>query len=243
MPMPTDRGSCALTCVSGAVAIVFCLASASAQSDKDVDSRPNSVPETAAAVQPAVEMRDPAPGDHWTYELKDEILGTIKRTRTDIVTDISKNEIAVRVDSSDKNFPGSIVYDNSWNIKRDPPFKYSPHDGTGVQFPLKLGAEWKFAISTVNTNNGLTFRRIGSSRLVAQESVTTKAGTFDTFVIETNFTGKNTQDPTNVTQGTIRTWFNVNVNHWIRRNFLTRHNGHVTQNNTLELIEYGRKKQ
>jgi hypothetical protein len=242
MPMLIDRGSCVLACVSSVVAIVLCLASASAQSDKDVNRRTNSVAETAAATQPEVEMRDPAPGDHWTYEVKDEILGTIKRTRMDIITDISKNEIAVRVDFSDKNFPGSIVYDNSWNLKRDPPFKYSPNDGTGVQFPLKLGTEWKFAIDTVNSNNGLTFKRTGKSRVVAQESVTTKAGTFDTFVIETDFTGKNTQDPTNITQVSMRTWFNADVNHWIRRNFVARRSGHVTQNNVLELIEYGRKK-
>ena len=152
----------------------------------------NPVPNASATASPGVPKA--LVGDHWTYEVKDEISGAIKFTRTDMVTDISNNEIAVRVDFADPGRTSNIIYDRSWNILRSDPFKYSPNDGTGVQLALTTGSQWKFAIDVVNSRNGLTFRRVGNSRVTGQESITTKAGSFNTFVIETNYTGKNVQD-------------------------------------------------
>lgn len=216
------------------VGLIFllCITSAFAK-----DSGPNS---TAVA---NANMQEVAPGDHWTYEVRDEIAGTLKLTRTDMVTDVSKNEIAVRYDVSGTGNIGNILYDRSWNIVGDGPFRYKPNDGTGFQFPLKLGAQWKFAIDAINSKNGQTFRRVGDSRVTRQENITTKAGTFDTFVIETNYTGKNVQDITLINQTATRTWFSLDVNHWVRRNIVWRQRGHIVQNTTIELTDYGRKKQ
>jgi hypothetical protein len=199
------------------------------------------VPNSGAAAK--IDLQQVAPGDHWTYEVKDEIVGTILRTRTDMVTDVSKNEIAVRFDVADTGRSGNLIYDRSWNILREEPFKYSPNNGTGIQLPLTLGAQWKFAIDVTNSRNGLTFRRIGNSKVTAKESITTKAGTFETFVIETNYAGKNIQDPTLINESSDRTWFSLDVNHWVKRNIVRRQRGHVTENNTIELIDYGHKKQ
>ncbi len=201
----------------------------------------NPVPNASATASPGVPKA--LVGDHWTYEVKDEISGAIKFTRTDMVTDISNNEIAVRVDFADAGRTSNIIYDRSWNILRSDPFKYSPNDGTGVQLPLTTGSQWKFAIDVVNSRNGLTFRRVGNSRVTGQESITTKAGSFNTFVIETNYTGKNVQDSTLVNQTSTRTWFDPDIDHWVKRNIVIRQRGHVVQNNTIEMIDYGRKKQ
>jgi hypothetical protein len=195
-------------------------------------------PAVAATANP----QQVAPGDHWTYEVKDEISGAIKWTRTDLVTDVSTNQITVRFDIAGTGRSGVIVYDRSWNIVRDGPFKYSPNDGTGDQFPLTPGAQWKFAIDVINSNNGLTFRRVGNSRVTGQESIKTGAGTFDAFVIETNYTGKNVQDPTLINETSGRTWFSPDVNHWVKRNIVLRRNGNVIENNTIELTDYGHKK-
>jgi hypothetical protein len=180
------------------------------------------------------------PGDHWTYQLKDEITGTVKFTRIDTVTETSNSQITVRFDA-DNGRSGVIVYDRSWNVLREGPFKYSPNDGTGFQLPLTLGAQWKIAIDASNSSNGLTFKRNGSSRVTAQEGVTTKAGTFQAFVVDTNYTGKNVQDPTLVNQATDRTWFSTEVNHWVKRSILLRQRGNIVQNNTIELTGYGHK--
>jgi hypothetical protein len=36
-------------------------------------------------------------GDHWTYELRDDITGDIKSTITNSVTDVSNSEISTRI--------------------------------------------------------------------------------------------------------------------------------------------------
>src|SRR6266481_6398705 len=54
---------------------------------------------SAAPVEPAkavVPMEEPLPGDHWTYEVRDEITGTITATRESVVTDVTPTEISVR---------------------------------------------------------------------------------------------------------------------------------------------------
>ena len=164
-------------------------------------------------------------------------------TRTDLVTDVSNNKIAVRFDVAGTGRSGITAYDRSWNVLRDGVFKYSPNDGTGYQFPLTVGAQWKFAIDVTNSANGQTFRRTGTSRVTGQESVTTKAGTFQTFVIETNFIGKNVQDPTLINETSSHTWFSPDVNRWVKRSIVLRQRGNVVQNDTIELIDYGHKKQ
>lgn len=201
------------------------------------DAGPNA-PSTAGASAPLAFA-----GDHWTYEVRDEISGAIKFTRTDMVTDIANNEITVRVDFANTGRSTTIFYDSAWNILHDGLFRYSPNDGTGFHLPLTVGAQWKFAADVINSSNGQTFRRTGNSRVTGQDKITTKAGTFDVFVIETDYVGKNVQDPTLVNQTSARSWFSPDVNHWIKRNFVIRQRGHVVQNNTIELIDYGRKKQ
>jgi len=56
-----------------------------------------------AASSPAVEtpaspepMEDARLGDHWTYELRDDITGEVKSTITNTVTDASDSEISTR---------------------------------------------------------------------------------------------------------------------------------------------------
>jgi hypothetical protein len=195
---------------------------------------PKSPPSVNATLQQVV------PGDHWSYQVKDEITGVVKLTRTETVTDVSNSQITVRFDA-DNGRSGVVFYDRSWNVVRNGPFKYSPNDGTGFQLPLTPGAQWKIAIDASNSSNGQTFKRTGASRVTVQEGVTTKAGTFQAFVVETNYTGRNVQDPTLVNQTSDRTWFSTEVNHWVKRSILLRRRGSIVQNDTIELTGYGHK--
>ena len=72
-------------------------------------------------------------------------------------------------------------------------------------------------------------------------NVTTKAGTFDTFKIETTFTGMNVNNPTLKNEVTSLTWYAPAIDHWVRRTFVSKANKHLQINNVIELIEYGRK--
>src|ERR1700720_3279848 len=74
-------------------------------------------PDAAASVQPAkavVPMEEPRPGDRWTYEVRDEITGTITTARENVVTDVTPTEISVRYKNVGATNTGFVVYDRSW---------------------------------------------------------------------------------------------------------------------------------
>ena len=77
--------------------------------------------------------------------------------------------------------------------------------------------------------------------MVAQESVTTKAGTFDTFKIQTSIQLQNSIDPTKKAQSLQDTWYAPAIDHWVKRTAETRIDGKLRDKNTTELIEYGRR--
>jgi hypothetical protein len=187
-------------------------------------------------------MEEPQPGDHWTYEVRDEISGTVRSNRANVVAEVTPTEISVRfkVEGSNNN-EGINVYDRSWNLVDSRPWRFSPNDGSGIRTPLEVGKTWTFQSSNVNSANGSAWKRSGTSKVVGQETVTTRAGTFETFKIETSFTAHNVNDPTRSDEVTSQTWYAPAIDHWVKRTSVVRSDKHLRENNSLELTEYGRK--
>jgi len=220
------------------LAISLVATSASAQQAMAPAAAP---PQAAKAVVP---MEEPLTGDHWTYEIRDEITGKITATREHAVTEVTPTAISIRsrkLGATNNNEDGFAVYDRSWNIVEGRPWRYSPNDGSGIQSPLTVGKTWPVRTNNVNSANGAVWRRSGISKVVGEESVTTKAGTFDTFKIETTFTGTNVNNPMMKNEVTSITWYAPAIDHWVRRTFVSRANKHLQINNVTELVEYGRK--
>src|SRR6266571_3620507 len=162
-------------------------------------------------------MEPPLLGDHWTYEIRDEITGTLKFTTVHVITQVSPNDIAIRTENLGNPGYGYLVYDHSWNLKDSSTWKYSPGDGTGVKTPLRIGNKWNFQSSDSYAGRGVSVKRSGSSKVIAQEPVTTAAGSFDTFKIETTATVRNTNDPTKKSDLLLTTWYAPTVDHWVKR--------------------------
>jgi hypothetical protein len=201
-------------------------------------------PDAAASVQRAkalVPMEEPQAGDRWTYEVRDEITGTITATRENVVTEVTTNDISVRFKIVGTPNEGFTVYDRSWNLVEERPWKFSPNDGSGIQSPLAVGKTWPVQTNNVNSANGNIWKRSGTSKVVGQESVTTKAGAFDTFKIETAYKAKNVNNPTLESEVTSLTWYAPAIDHWVKRTFVSRANKHLQISNTIELVDYGRK--
>jgi hypothetical protein len=203
------------------------------------DASPSASAPTGA--KPVIAMEEPSPGDFWVYETRDEISGTVSAVRTNMVTEVTPTEISVRFTTQGKDGGGLNVYDRTWNIRVSGPWKYQPHDGTGIQSPLKVGTTWKFQSDDVNPGNGAIWKRSGQSKVVGQETVTTRAGTFDTFKVETVMARHPTNDPTRKWEIIRQTWYAPAINHWVKRTFVARAGGHLQTSETLELVEYGRK--
>jgi hypothetical protein len=186
-------------------------------------------------------MEEAQVGDHWTYELRDDITGDVKSTITNTVTDVSAKEISTRIAVLGNPNSGFQTFDSSWNLINNGIWRYTPNDGTGIRAPLAVGKSWSIKSTDLNSTAGVSWKRSGSSKIVAQESVTTRAGTFDTFKIETSTEIQNANDPTKKFQAVQQTWYAAAINHWVRRSFVSRSEGRVRDKNTIELVEYGRR--
>jgi hypothetical protein len=218
----------------------ICLIAGNALAQSSSDSPATSSPAPAPA-KPVTAMEEPLPGDFWTYEIRDEITGKVTSIRTFVITEATPTEISVSVRVAGKDDIALSVYDRSWNLKNAAPWKYEPHDGSGIRSPLEIGKTWPVKTNNINSANGNVWKRSGTSKVIGQESVTTKAGVFDTFKIETTFTATNINNPTFKNEVTSLTWYAPAIDHWVRRTFVSRTNNHLRINNTIELVEYGRK--
>jgi hypothetical protein len=216
---------------------MICLLAGSAYAQAANDARPSA----PTPSKPVISMEEPMPGDFWTYELRDEISGNVTAVRKNLVTEVTATEISVRFNIQDRLQEGLNVYDRSWNLKSAAPWKYTPHDGSGIQSPLKEGANWKSEGDDINASNGNIWKRSGRSKVVGQETLTTKAGTFETPKIETTINRRPTNDPTRKMEIVQQTWYAPVVDHWVKRTQVGRVNGNLVFNNTIELVEYGRR--
>jgi hypothetical protein len=211
------------------------------QAPPPADTPAPAAPAASTPPKAVTPMEEPQPGDRWTYEIRDQITGTVTSTREYAVTEVTPTEISVRYKVLGKNNEGLIVYDRSWNVVEDRPWRYSPNDGGGIQPPLAVGKTWPVQTNNINSANGNVWKRSGISKVVGQESVTTKAGTFDTFKIEIKFTGRNVNNPTFKNEVTALIWYAPAIDHWVKRTFVSRAEKHLQIDNEIELIEYGRK--
>lgn len=193
------------------------------------------------AAKSVVLMEEAKPGDRWTYEVRDDITGDLKTTRTSVVTEVSPTEIATRLTTTENKSGSPMLFDRSWNVIQGGPWKHAPHDGTGVSLPLEIGKTWSFRSSDVNSVKGGSWKRTGTSKVVGREDVTTKAGTFDVFKIETSGTSQSANDPTRKIHVTQTTWYSPAINHWVKRTTTIRANQRLMDKSSIELVSYGRK--
>jgi hypothetical protein len=179
-------------------------------------------------------------GDQWTYVTKDEITGNVGRRRTATVTEITPKEIVTRMAAPDGN--SLIVFDHEWNRTKNGIFEYKPHDANGVQFPLAVGKEWRLQYFTSNTKTGANFKSSDLSKVVAKETVTTDAGTFEVFRIERQVKEFNTADPSRSSESQITLLYAPQINHWVRRTIVNKVEKRLRSNETDELVEVNLKR-
>jgi DUF3108-like len=89
--------------------------------------------------------------------------------------------------------------------------------------------------------NGTALTITGESKVVGEEKVTTGAGTFDTFKIETRMRQVNSNDQTKASTINAVLWYAPSVNRWVRRTYKLQIEGRLRDSNTEELTDYSRK--
>jgi hypothetical protein len=180
-------------------------------------------------------------GDRWLYDITDEITGDLKYTTSVVVIDVSDMEINTRVTTRGIERPRQVVFDRGWSRIDDEVWKFAPSDGSGIRMPLEVGKEWRFDNNGKNLLHGFTWRTTGQSKVTAQEKVTTSAGTFETFKIETVMRHVSSTDATKSATVTNTLWYAPTVNRWVRKVYRLEREGRVRESQTEELSDYSRK--
>jgi hypothetical protein len=191
--------------------------------------------------QPADQTSDAVRvGDRWVYDTKDEITGFPKATYSQVVTEVSPKEVVLSLTFRGQNGSSLVVYEHDWNRIEQSNAKFRPNDGQGIRLPLAVGKEWRADYEARATQTGAVTKGSVLSKVVGQEMVTTPAGTFDTFRIETRVQNINTSDPSQLFLFENVIWYAPQVNHWVRRKLVTKVRNRTQSNTSEELTDFSR---
>jgi hypothetical protein len=180
-------------------------------------------------------------GDRWTYATKDEITGLPTATFTHVVTEISTNRIVMGASNQENSGSRPVIFDRDWNRLEDRDLKFKPHNGLGIRPALAVGIEWQTENDARNNKTGAAWKNKVSSKVVAQEAITTPAGTFEAFKIETRRHEISAADPARFWDYEYVRWYSPQINHWVRWSSLGKAQNRLRTNRSEELIEFGRK--
>ena len=186
---------------------------------------------------------DPGPvrvGDRWSYDVKDDLTGDLRHAVTVVVVDVNDKEITARATIRGKDRPQTMVFDLDWGRIDDGAWKVQP-SGIGIKKPLQVGKEWRGDANAMHRQSGVAFRASEVAKVVGEEQVTTPAGTFDTYRIDTTTRLVNTRDQTKSSTWTFVFWYAPAVNRWVKRKTEARYEGRLRDSHVEELTEYSRK--
>lgn len=94
--------------------------------------------------------------------------------------------------------------------------------------PLVVGKTWEIEFDARNNLANENAKGSSSSKVAAQEDVTTLARTFNTFKIERQVRQFNTAAPSKLTESQIVLWYAPRINHFVRHTTLvTFQNAHA----------------
>jgi hypothetical protein len=179
-------------------------------------------------------------GDRWVYDTRDEMTGYPKETYVEVVTEVSPRETMVNVTLSGNSASAIITYDHDWNCIDSLIWKFKPNDGQGIRLPLTVGKTWRSEFEAKNTQTGANYKGSSSSKVVAQENITTPAGTFETFKIERQVRQFNTADPARFTEIQVVTWYAPQINNMVRRKTVVKFEKRTRSSNSEELADFTR---
>jgi hypothetical protein len=180
-------------------------------------------------------------GDAWVYERKDGTTGFHLAKFTSLVTKVSPKEIVTNAVLEGRDGEGSAVFDHDWNRLANGNLKYKPNDGHGVRWPLAVGKEWRHEFLISNTQTGANMKSQGLAKVVAKETITTPAGTFETYKIDRQMKQFNVADPSRSQDVQFLTWFAPEINHWARRTINVTIDKRLRSSTTDELVEIMKK--
>jgi hypothetical protein len=180
-------------------------------------------------------------GSVWSYAVTDEIKAT-KSIVESTLTEAKGGERVLRYNTRGNSNYAIYVFDQNWNMVESPGLKYAPHLGTGVPDPLEVGSQSRTDISSSRQQQGGEWSDpapvTGEAKIVAVETIATKAGKFEAFRIETVTKYSLPAAPLTEVETKETFWFVPRIDHWVKLQFERRSGGRLVLKSSEELIEY-----
>lgn len=232
------------------IAIAITTVQIGAHAEESPDSRQSKTPtqdQHTPDVAPVVDKIDVKPGDRWTYQVIDDVTGDTKSTAVHTVTEIRNKTFSVQ--SVFTPYGQSVgtttlqVFDDQWKLLEDSIWTRDPADpSTGIQLPLKVGAQWKtHFITTKKTPPEAHLNVEAITKVVAYEPVMLKFNTYDAFKLEVNEALTNSAAPSSVITIKSTMWFAPSVNRYVKRMTEARVNDRLQSRNLELLTVYARR--
>jgi hypothetical protein len=180
-------------------------------------------------------------GDRWVFDRTDEMTGFPKDTITRIVSEVSDKEIVTNVFFRGNPTKTLMIFDRDWELIDNSSAKWKPNDGEGVRLPLAIGKSWRSEYDQKITKTGANFRGSVVNKVTAQETLTTPAGTFETFKIETTIKIFSPADPSKIWEIQKVKWYAPQINFWVRDTLLSKFDKRVRESTSTELVDFSRK--
>ncbi len=188
----------------------------------------------------AAQTGDPGPvrvGDRWSYNIIDDATGNLVHAVTIAVVSMTDKEIRAQATPLGNFLPKTAVFDHDWGRIDDSTWKVRPADA-GIRKPLQVGKEWRSEASSTNAKTGEAYSLSWVTKVVAQEQVTTPAGTFDTYRVEAKMRQVNTKDQTRAAIVTHTFWYAAAVKRWVKKKFEARLEGRLRESVSEVLTGY-----
>lgn len=179
-------------------------------------------------------------GDRWVFDRRDELSNLPKDTYTRIVTAVSDKEIITDFYVRGNPAKTVMIFDRGWGLIDNSTAKYKPDNGQGVRLPLTIGKSWRSEYDEKGHNTGANLHGSAISKVTAQESLTTPAGIFDTFKIETQIRAFPPSDPAKLWELQMVRWYAPQANHWVRDTYVVRFDKRTRISTSAELIDFSR---
>jgi len=194
-----------------------------------------------AAQSPGAPNEGVQVGDRWVFDRSDEMTGFPKDTYTRIVTAVSEKEIITDFYVRGNSAKTIMIFDRDWGLIDNSTVKYKPNNGQGIRLPLAVGKSWRAEYDEKNYNTGANMHGSAISKVTAQESLTTSAGTFDTFKIEILIKAFPPADPSKQWEYQIIRWYAPQVNYWVREKYLAKFDKRTRVSTSTELVDFSQK--
>jgi hypothetical protein len=197
-------------------------------------------PGVLAAQSPEASDQGVRVGDRWVFERRDELANLPKDTYTRIVTAVSKKEIFTAFYIRGNSAKTVMIFDHGWGLIDNTTAKFKPDNGQGIRLPLAIGKFWRSEYDEKNNNTGANLHGSTISKVTAQESLTTPAGTFDAFKIEMQIRVFPPSDPAKLWEYQIVRWYAPQINHWVRDTYVAKFDKRVRDSTSDELVDFSR---